>query len=274
MDHSDMIKQNLEILGLDSLETLSLFQLLVAVNQSLPSDVSEKRVLNIYVMWLHHRLMAIDISEEVMDEITAWYWCLKELGNDDRLIAEAFLDWQRVQIIDEPTSSRRLSIAEAELRRLMPAWFSRLEDDPEIARPEHYGQMHPDRMRLSQATHSAIELDDEGPEVIVIPSDTPPRNGDQSPGSDENGRSDLSFLTGPNRLVTSDLADSPPYEKHVEVPHTSIKSVPTISLTSQMVKSRSKATGGLNKSTSGYVCDRCEVPGKFMPSNLRYHGNS
>lgn len=264
MDHSDKIKQNLEILGLASLEGLSLIQLQDAISKDLPTDVSEKRILNIYVMWLHERLMAVDISaqDEVTNEITAWYWFLKAMGNSGRDIAEAFSDWQHAQVLDDPASSRRLSIAEAELRLLIPpAAPPPSKNSPDVARLEKgYGQMHPDRVKWSQATE-IIEIDDDEPDIIEARFDAPYKNRYHSRDAAAGGQLDLSFLTGANSFAMSDIAESLP-DKNNNVPHAYTDSSPT-SLASRVVTPRGGKTGTFTKPRPGYVCKRCDKPGKL-----------
>ncbi|KAK3306904.1 uncharacterized protein B0T15DRAFT_157068 [Chaetomium strumarium] len=214
MDDADKKQQNLEILGLKSLGDLSLSQLLVELGKRLPSDVSKKRILSICTMWLHPRLMTIDISS-FHDEVGIWYRFLKDLVNDDLLILETFNEWQRDQATQDPTSLRRLRIAEDKLRSLMSASDPmRTTDAPESG--DCYGQMHPDRLKLSQKKPIMIELEDDDEDVVFISSNPVQKNESQDQ-DDPSGQPDLSFLTGANSLVMSDVAH-PPHNKKGAAP--------------------------------------------------------
>jgi hypothetical protein len=201
MDYSNKVKQDLKILGLESLEGLTLGQLSDVMVASLPSDVSRRRILNIYVMWLHFRLMAIDTStDEFIEDIAAWYHFLKRSDKDGVDIAEAFGDWQREQTVEDPTSLRRLSIAEAELRRLMATPPMDPQSIPHSAEAEDgHGQMHPDRVRLSRETPTFIDLDDDDDDdIVVLSSRTLPKGRSLRQDHGREKQPDLSFLTGSN----------------------------------------------------------------------------
>jgi hypothetical protein len=242
MDYSDKIKQDFKILGLESFEGLTLGQLSDVMVASLPSDVSKRRILNVYVMWLHFRLIAIDTSTEGFSEdIAAWYHFLKRSDKDGVDIAEAFGDWQREQAVENPTSLRRLSIAEAELRRLMTTSPTDPQSIPHSAKAEDgHGQMHPDRVRLSREAPTIIDLDDDDSDVVVLSSRTLSR-GRSSPQDHGRGkqpdlsfltgsnimpvplikkareRSDKPFLTGANMLAVSEAAMVPPNKRKLDV---------------------------------------------------------
>lgn len=253
MDHSDRMKQNLDILGLESLKDLALDELLVAVDQKFPPELSKRRRLHVFVMWLHERLMTLDVPAEAAfaSEVASWYNTLKARGSDDAAIAEAFHDWQRDQSINDPTSSRRLSIAGAELRSLITATITHARSSPEAAPPENqYGNMHPDRMRLAREDPSVIELDDDESEVLEVSSRDWENHWENlaKPQLDgQNGPHDLSFLTGSNRLALNDAADSTIQE---EFPPPS------------RPKSLRTETRFVPKKRPPYVCHRCDVPGK------------
>ncbi|KAK3901941.1 hypothetical protein C8A05DRAFT_34372 [Staphylotrichum tortipilum] len=180
MDHSDQIKQNLEMLGLTCLDHLSLEQLSGAMSKNLPSGLSDNRILNIYTMWLHSRLMVIDgsVHGAVPNEIAAWHRYLGALGNEDWAIADAFDSWQRGEAIADPTSSRRLTIAREELLRLMPPSPASSDSIPTSREPEGpFGHMHPDRLRMSRASPEVIELDDDSEDDVVAKADNPHHSG-------------------------------------------------------------------------------------------------
>jgi hypothetical protein len=257
MDHSDKIKQNLEILGLASLEHISLDQLSCIITKRLPSNVSKTRIVNIYAMWLHPRLVALDVSAEgaVMREITTWYRFLKTLAYDDTLIADAFCDWQRGEAMENPTSLRRLSIAEAELRRLIfdPRTGANPASDSEESE-SHYGQMHPDRVKLSREDNTVIEADDGESDVVLLSSSWLRKDPSSTQSHTQDGELDLSFLTGSNRLVLDDMLGVAPDKK---------KSLDTSELPSK--KAGGKKIGALGKLRGDYVCDRCGKTGKNKP---------
>ncbi len=235
MDHSDQIEQNLEMLGLDSLDHLSLDQLSKAMAKNLPSGLSDARILNIYTMWLHSRLMAIDVSADdaVLNEITAWHHYLGALGNKDWDIADAFDSWQRGEAAADPTSSRRLNIAREELLRLMPPSSASSESCLDSQESEgSFENMHPDRLRLSRGDCEVIELSDDDEDDVM------PKHQNPHQYSGKNGKANLPFLTGSNMLALND-------------------------------KSRGRASAeGSRKpqlqgtpSPPGYVCNRCGLMG-------------
>ncbi|KAL2137425.1 hypothetical protein VTI74DRAFT_46 [Chaetomium olivicolor] len=281
MDHSDKNKQNLAIFGLKSLDGISLQELCEAVGKNLPSDVSKKRILNIYIMWLHFRLMVVDISaiDSFTQDIATWYRFLKNLAYDDLLILEVFHDWQRGQASEDPASSRRLSIAAAELQSVMTSPASPCAKEPpsKAAKPEEqFGHMHPDRLKLSQETRTFVDLDDDEGE-IVEDSSACLRNDGQSPQEhDRVGCSNLSFLTGSNRLAMGDTASLPVRHKQVKPSHAQDKSMPQ-SFASRLIDPRGEAAGVSKESQSGWKtkpgfrCDRCGSPGhnpRCCPTNL------
>jgi hypothetical protein len=264
---SSNLKKTLKVLGLESFESVALDQLFTAVTQKLPSDTSKKRTLDIYVMWLHPRLMAIDVSTEgsFTQEIATWYRFLKAMATHDHLIFEAFHDWQRSQAIENPTSSRRLSIAEAELRRLMTAPSTSAKPVSDAPKAEgHFGQMHPDRVKLSRESHEVIEIDDnddDDDDVVVISARSlrDDRTSPQNNGRDR--QPDLSFLTGANMLAVKDMAKAPPRKKDPEVPKTNRKSSGGSS-ESRPAQAKRGETNSPKIPPPYYTCDRCGQKGK------------
>ena len=289
MDHSDRIKQNLEILGPESLEDLSLGELFTAIGKNIPSDVSKSRILNIYAMWLHSRLVVIDVSygPAFADEIESWYQFLKVLTNDDSLIAGAFRDWQRGELLENPTSSRRLSIAEAELFSLMSSSPTEPESSPTcpdspygqrhpdrvwesqdsrtfVGLDAHYGHMHPDRVERSQNPHTVIEIEDDEPEVVVLSSShTWPKDLSTPQSYCQDGQPDLSFLTGANMLALSDMVRSPRDGQDLGTPSPAPMDMSVqVPLESRLEGSKRAKTGNPKKPPKGYICDRCGVKGE------------
>ena len=296
MDHSDRIKQNLEILGLESLEDLSQGELFTAVGKNIPSDVSKSRILNIYTMWLHSRLVVIDVSygATFADEIASWYQFLKALTNDDSLIIGAFRDWQRGEVLENPTSLRRLSIAEAELTRLMSSSPTGSESSPTgfdgncgkihpgkvkksqgshifIDLDDHYGQMHPDRVERSHNPHTVIEIEDDEPEIVVLSSShTWPKDLSTPPSHGQDGQPDFPFLTGANMLTLSDIVRPLRDGQGLGTlgPEPMDRSVP-IPLESRPEGSESTKTGNPKKLRKEYICDRCGKKGEHNSLTIR-----
>lgn len=263
MDHLDRIKQNREVLGLESLGHLSLAQLLEAINKNLHSGVSRHRILNIYVLWLHERLTTVDIpaQEAVANAVAEWYEFLKAAGYGERLIAEAFYEWQHDEATNKPTSSRRLSIIEAEFRHLVSVPHAGANQVPARANPEEpYDQMHPDRVKLSRATPSVTEFH-KGEDGVVVLLDTTPENRDQSPDAGRDSRMELSFLTGSNRLGIGDIPDFPHNMQRVGITHSKTELLPSKPLISRVVNQRDETTRIVGKPGPDYVCDRCGRPG-------------
>lgn len=252
MDHSDKIKQNLQLLRLENLEGLSLGQLSSAIGERLPSDVSKKRILNIYVMWLHPRLMAIDFptDEAFTHEIAAWYRFLKALPSDDNSIAEAFWDWQHGQSVQDPASWKRLKIAEAQLHKLMSPSPTKLELSV------RYGHMHPDRLKLSEESPAVIELDDGDSDIVVVSSNTLRIDANSPENHGRNGQRDLSFLTGSNMLAVNETAKAP-RRKNADISQAQGKPV------TQLSRSReTEETCTPKELLAGYICHRCGKEGK------------
>lgn len=264
MDHSDKIKKNLEILGLENLENVSLSRLLRIITERLPSDVSKTQVLNIYTMWLHSRLVALDVSPEgtVRHEITNWYRFLKTLRNDDNLILEAFCDWQRGEVMENPTSLRRLSFAEAELSRLMSDPPTSPEPGSDFGQSDaRYGQMHPDRIRLSREDNTVIEADHDEADVVFLPSSTLARVSTSVRSHTHNGEPDLSFLTGSNKLALSDMTKMSSYKEDLDNSHPKSKPMPADSQALSRKVGGKKTAAPEKLNTDYHICDRCKRTG-------------
>ncbi|KAK4126558.1 hypothetical protein N657DRAFT_568397, partial [Parathielavia appendiculata] len=275
--HFNNLEGCLEVLDLESFEGVSLNQLSDAITNKLPSDVSRMGTLTIYVMWLYPRLMAIDVSAEgsLTQEITTWYRFLKAMASHDDLIFEAFRNWQRHQAIADPTSSRRLSIAEAELRGLMASPSTSVNPGLSAAKPEAlFGQMHPDRVKLSQEPRTVIEIDDDDDggddDVVFISSKTLPKGRGSSEGHGQNPQPGLPILTGPNMLAVKDLTTAPPKKKDSEVAETKRKLSAKYS-DSSSASPRTEKGGTSKRPPQYYVCDRCGQQGHLLkkcPTNM------
>ncbi|EAQ87918.1 predicted protein [Chaetomium globosum CBS 148.51] len=157
------MEQILETLRLETLKDIPLTQLSEAIKRNLPDDVDKGQILDIYIMWLHPRLADIDVSAKghLGLEVFYLYHFLQTLPGDHSRLADAFHDWQRSQAVGTSDISTRVRIAEAEFRRLMPASQNKLSEsntDSSVSE-NRFGNMHPDRARLSQNTDSSISED-------------------------------------------------------------------------------------------------------------------
>ncbi|KAL2261267.1 hypothetical protein VTK26DRAFT_4507 [Humicola hyalothermophila] len=254
MDHLDKRRQNLEVLGVNSLRDFSLLELSKAVKEKFPAEVSKERILNVYVLWLHQELADFDVSVEgaVRDRISAWYrFLLQKVERDHLIIAGAFEEWQRNQIRIDPECSMRLGIMAAELRNILPVGTLRSDKSPVVMAEEgKYGHMHPDRVILSQAGRAHGGSGDE--ENGAKPDNS---------GGVAQKEQDLSFLTGSNRLVLEDMA-SPHLAKEDDncvVINAKPKTAP---LTPRSMSFKGSPSKTSSRSKSNYVCARCGVPGK------------
>ncbi|KAK4245768.1 hypothetical protein C7999DRAFT_16053 [Corynascus novoguineensis] len=274
MSRATRVKQNFEVLGidsLDSLDSLSLAQFADALRKVLPSDKSNDRVLEFFVIWLCHRLMAVDLSIEcsLSSEIATWYRFVKEMPVDDSHILAAFHDWQRCQAVENPASSRRLSIAESELRKLIMPASSKLSDsDTSSAKSEdRFGQMHPDRAKLPQQANIVIKLgdDNDGDDVIIISSNTLRRSNTSLRGKDGDRQPDTSFLTGPNMLPMNDRAKPSRIKGDLDVSELESKGKPMQGATV------AHSEGGSSKPPVDCSCNRCGQKGHYFedcPTNI------
>ncbi|KAL1842626.1 hypothetical protein VTJ49DRAFT_4674 [Mycothermus thermophilus] len=185
-----------ETLGFQGLDGGSLDQLTDTAAKKLQLD-TDKKSLELNVMWLHERLTAMDVSQEATftAEIAAWYWVVKAQSYDGYLVLEAFRDWQRKQAVDDPASSRRLMIAEAELHKLIDTVSGRVKAVPDpmaTKNNEASSQMRSGHVQEPPGERMDIGIEDVeacGNETMNILSGTIQTN--QSSG-------DLSFLTGSN----------------------------------------------------------------------------
>ncbi|KAH6631975.1 hypothetical protein F5144DRAFT_629895 [Chaetomium tenue] len=265
MDKPDDTEQILETLRLETLKDIPLAQLSEAIKRNLSADVDQRQILDIYIMWLHPRLMDIDVSAKgyLGLEIFYLYHFLKALPGDHSRLANAFHDWQRSQAVGNSDISTKVRIAEAEFRRLMPALENKrperntnssvLEDrfgnmHPDRARlsqnmdvsilENRFGNMHPDRAKLSQDTCIVIELDDDDNDGDAVPiSSKSKRRGRRSgKGKGGGGPPGLSFLTGSNKL---------PMNVKAEINHNGNSEGPGVSKSQGKPISKPKSKPGL-----------------------------
>ncbi|KAK3323619.1 hypothetical protein B0T19DRAFT_210127 [Cercophora scortea] len=274
MDHTDRIRQNLELLGLESLHGLSLGKLLHEVDESFPLDISKKRVLHVFMAWLNERLMVIDNSDEnaLKEEISEWCSTLRACSYDDQILASAFNDFQREQAVIEPSSSRRLDLARLEIRDFLdnhPQPASPLPPNPK--QEPDYQIMHPDRAMLSQRG------DRDRDRIVIDLDDWEPGSVDRRSLEDE-GTEMVRFLTGANKMVYEDNMRRPDHGSRWDSSMRSRNehgpdSHPEASW-NQAALSGSldhRAVSHNDEPFNGYVCDRCGTPGHRInrcPTNL------
>ncbi|KAM7217028.1 hypothetical protein V8F06_007543 [Rhypophila decipiens] len=122
MDHAERLSQNLEALGVDSLGSLSLQELMQRIDDRLPcSNLSTRRLLHIFFSWLNERLTIIDNSDEdvVRNEIQTCVDCLRTCHIPDIVMAENFKIWESEHVKIDPLSARRLGLAWVELQEVL-----------------------------------------------------------------------------------------------------------------------------------------------------------
>ncbi|KAL2142683.1 hypothetical protein VTI28DRAFT_838 [Corynascus sepedonium] len=264
MNRATGVKQNFEVLGNDSVDSLSLAQFADALRKVLPSDKSNDRVLELFVIWLCHRLMNVDLSIECgfSSEIANWYRFVKEMPADDSHILAAFHDWQRCQAVENPASFRRLSIAESELRQLIMSASSKLSDSDTISAnsEDRFGQMHADRAKLPQQTNIVIELGDnhDDDDVIFISSNTLRKSKTSPGGKDGNRQPDTSFLTGSNMLPMNGRFKPSRIKGNLAVSELESKGMPRKGATV------AHSEAGSSKLPVDYSCNRCGQRGHYF----------
>ena len=208
------MKHILETLRLETLEDIPLPRLSGAIKEHLPADVDKRQILDIYIMWLYPRLMAIDVSAKghIGLEVFYLYHFLKALPGDDSRLADAFHDWQCGQAVGNSDISERLRIAEAEFRELAPAVQKPSERSTgSLVSEGRFGHMHPDRAKLSQENRTGIELneDKDDGDIIFVSSNSVRGHRGSGRGNGSDGQPELSFLTGSNKLPLVGSDDPP-----------------------------------------------------------------
>jgi len=258
MDRTVVKDNPLKALGLESLDEVSLRQLSDAIAEKLPWDMGKRRHLDICVMWLHSRLMSTDVSADgFTDEIGSWYRFLKDLCHRDRQILEAFHGWQRKQATIDPASSRRLSIAEAELRKLMHTLSTSLGSISKAAGAEqNLGRKHEDRGKLQHGNRTVIEIeddDDDDDDVVILGS-----NPVQKDHGDTPGHPNLPFLTGSNTMPLKERLKKAPDGKNVKPRGKHVSLGPGLRASGQ----ESKSAADPKELPVAFVCDRCGQTGE------------
>ncbi|KAK3353462.1 hypothetical protein B0T25DRAFT_211625 [Lasiosphaeria hispida] len=126
MDHRDKIRQNLELLKLDTLKDISLNDLESEIREKFPAPVGDGRRLHVFMAWLHDRLTFIDTSDEFLlsREINEWATFLIFCGYHKLDLADAFDDWCHEQSAIDPSSIRRLELAALEMEAVLSVSFA------------------------------------------------------------------------------------------------------------------------------------------------------
>lgn len=136
MDHEERLKQNLEVLGVDNLSSLTLDELAEGIDNKFPStlNLSTKRLIHIYVAWLNERLTVIDNSDDetFQKELQGWVQFLRQFPVLDRFLSTCFQSWVSEHSKVDPTSSRRLGFAWIALQEILD-----LEGEEDYGSPDH-----------------------------------------------------------------------------------------------------------------------------------------
>ncbi|EAA33424.1 hypothetical protein GE21DRAFT_6212 [Neurospora crassa] len=239
--------------------------------------------------WLSDHLLELDSSDErsFSHEIAKWCFFVKDAGYDSTNVVGTFEEWLHEHSHAEPLSARRLALAELEIKkfydiptkapRLVPAdepcqpspppektlqQFPSMSEASEVQPVDGFGQIHPDRLKLSRygdTKHEegeVIDVDDWQCPVVAISSDE---------DVDPQTKNTMSFLTGANRMVfgedeaimTTDLQGKKKKTKKAKKSKAqAMQSGPT----SIQTQEKNKAS-----------CGRCGVPGHYhmqCPTNL------
>ena len=256
MDHLDRIRQNLELLSLEDLGSVSLEQLVERIDKKFPRDISSGRRLHVFIAWLSERLTVIDYSDEGVfnKEITAWCYLLMRRGYSGEAVIQAFEDWQREQLIIEPSISRRLHLAGLEIMCILGT----RSHSPTVQLAHDCGRIHPGRLFRPQL---AIDADSWETPIIDFSEDQP--FGGQAL---KEGEGDLSFLTGANQMVFSDddksLQRKPAHTEQGRQPLRQSEDCRSRERRSNMVHTgRNGGRPGQHRKCGGYVWNRCRTHG-------------
>jgi len=291
MDAAEGKLKELELgpIDLETIRNVSLGQLLDQVDEANPEGVSKKRVLRLFMIWLNERLLAIDNSDDdaLQAEIGSWCVFIKKCGYEDQVIVNTFEEWKSEQARIEPSSNRRLSLADWEMRSFLglsqqfgqysqplplanheaPGAASSFRPDSVRTVPGDVSQgscehMHPDRLRLTQnvksdTSHAVIDVDNWTRPVVELSSD--------DSEADKSARN-LSFLTGANKMVYEQSLNSTTAEENSKSKSKAARRRvrgKRAAAAQQLQKSntlREKALEGAPP--PGYLCNRCGKPGK------------
>ncbi|KAH6635181.1 hypothetical protein B0J18DRAFT_462304 [Chaetomium sp. MPI-SDFR-AT-0129] len=196
MGHADKVEQALKGLGVPGVNGVSLAHLSGHLGRLKPSDMTQRQLLDVYILWLHRRLLNIDSSAagDLSREVADWHRFMRALAAEDGRILEALRHWKSADQVETGSNSPRLEFAEIELTRLsMP---SLKHQTPKLE--SRFGQMHPDRAMMSLNAAAGIDGghdgDDDDGSTALAPGSKLTRHDKNPPGQD------LSFLTGFNTL--------------------------------------------------------------------------
>lgn len=100
MNHLDRIKQDRELIGLNNFKSLSLDQLLDAIDQKFPTGLGRKRIIQIFITWLHDCLVDSEISDSptLRSQVREWVTFLRKCHNSDRTILDTFREYQNYEL--------------------------------------------------------------------------------------------------------------------------------------------------------------------------------
>ncbi|KAH8201283.1 hypothetical protein TruAng_004527 [Truncatella angustata] len=119
------LSRNLEILAIKNLDKTHLADLEARVDGSIiGTSFSEQDVLNTYLGWLGEQLVQ-DAFFQQDSLVEAWTKSLYHRGFDKKHIHQSFKQWQRREALRDPSTLRRLLMAEQELCDLLDNMVSR-----------------------------------------------------------------------------------------------------------------------------------------------------
>ena len=101
MNHLDRIRQDRELIGLENFKSLSLDQLLDAIDQNFPTGLGRKRMIQTFITWLHDCLVDSEISDgpALRSRVRDWVAFLRKCQNSDRTILDTFREYQNCELI-------------------------------------------------------------------------------------------------------------------------------------------------------------------------------
>ncbi|KAJ4392576.1 hypothetical protein N0V85_006941 [Neurospora sp. IMI 360204] len=215
-------------LGVRTLGKLSLKELAERID-SRPEPTTPRTQLYAFMTWLSDHLLEVNSSDEgsFSREIATWCLFVNKAGYDSGNVVGTFKEWLFEHRQVEPSSTERLNMAEREVKKFysLPTaaphrfvsagehyqpspppektfqQFPSVNEASEAQPVDGFGQIHPDRLKLSRYSDSnpekgeVIDLDDWQRPVVDISSDE---------DADPKAKNNLSFLTGANRMVFGD----------------------------------------------------------------------
>ncbi|KAK4230081.1 hypothetical protein QBC38DRAFT_63481 [Podospora fimiseda] len=229
MDHRDRIRQDRELLGRENFSSFTLDEFLHEIDLKYPTQISKKRVLLLFVTWLHDCLLSCLVNSRDLDKsentllrpkIQEWLSFLRKCNNSDQIIRDTFKEWQRDEALKRDRDYQiKLKTIDIEFDYVLEQ-FPSTTSVPSSASARapavdatYHGTIHPDRMKIHKFPYEEGELDEDDDNVQVqTPSagDTFPSNlgtRHKKKRKQKNGakKTDpVSFLTGSNRMVFDD----------------------------------------------------------------------